>query len=179
MITWGDLGNSLWLSAFLVIVSFLLFLPCFGVARLWLGSKVGQRNRPGFIYGSLISGLSLGLTGMIAGFLTGSSRAPAVSALVPAILTFTGLLVIYLIGKSALRAALAAFAVFLFSVNLLVGTVLGSTSRDRHQELLTSVEVRKAKADDEFAVRQYRQGLGLPPEEPKETARSNSDDNEK
>jgi hypothetical protein len=56
--------------------------------------------------------------------------------------------------------------VFVFAANLLVGTVLGSASRDRHEELLNSLDALKLKADREFAIRRYRQGLGLPPTAP-------------
>jgi hypothetical protein len=97
----------------------------------------------------------------------GSSRSSAVGAVVPAILTFIGLIVVYLMGKSRLRAVVAGFIVFVFSVDLLVGTVLGSASRDRHEELLASVEYQELKADQEIAIRQYRDGLGLPLDEPK------------
>jgi hypothetical protein len=43
----------------------------------------------------------------------------------------------------------------------MVGTVLGSASRDRHEDELTSVEVRESKADQEFKLRLYCKGLGL------------------
>ena len=83
---------------------------------------------------------------------------------IPAILTFIGLIVVYMIGKSNLRSGIAGFAVFVFSAELLVGSVLGSASRDRHDEVFASVEFQKRKADQEFAIRLYRSALDLPPE---------------
>jgi hypothetical protein len=83
-------------------------------------------------------GLPLGFTGVVARFLTGSSRAPAVSAIVPALLTFIGIMVVYMIGKGALRSIIVSFAVFVFSADLLIGSVLGSASGDRHDEILAS-----------------------------------------
>jgi hypothetical protein len=114
-----------------------------------------------YFLSGLLVGFPLGFTGVVSGFLTGSSRSPAISATVPAALTFLGLIVIYLIGKGRLHSIIAGFCVFAFSVNLMVGTVLGSASRDRHEDELTSVEVRESKADQEFKLRLYCKGLGL------------------
>jgi hypothetical protein len=165
MITWDDLIGSIWLGAFLLVVSSLVFLIAFGVVyfggrRSTIVSRILLRGRRAVLLG-LMAGFPLGFTGIVAGFLTGSSRSPAVSALVPAILTFIGLIVIYMIGKARLRAMIAGFTVFVFSANLIVGTVLGSASRDRHQADLASVKVRELKADQEFKVRLYCKGLGL------------------
>jgi len=104
---------------------------------------------------------------MAAGFLTGSSRVPAVAAVVPAILTFVGLTVVYLMGKGKLRALLAGMIVLLFSINLLLGTLLGTVSRDRQEQLETSVAVSEARAEKELAIRKYRSALGLPAVPPK------------
>src|SRR5262249_35308729 len=61
-----------------------------------------------------------------------------------------------MIGKGRLRSIIAGLTVFVFSADLLVGTVLGSASRDRHQEFLGSVEVQNLRAEDELAIRLYR-----------------------
>lgn len=162
LITWSDLRDIFWLAAFLFAVSFFVFLLSYGGARVahkFTGSN--SRERP-IILAGFLSGFPIGFTGIVAGFLTGSSRSPAVSALVPAILTFIGLMAVYIIGKGRLKSIIAGFAIFVFSAELLVGVVLGSTSRDRHQELLGSVEVQNRKAEDELAIRLYRKGLGLP-----------------
>jgi hypothetical protein len=176
MITWSDLGNGFWLWGFLFVVSLLVYLPVYCIARIWVNSFTIAERSKRIIGTGLLSGISLGFAGIVAGFLTGSSRAPAVSALVPAVLTFVGLVVVYLIGKSVLRSTLAGFIVFVFSANLLVGTVIGSASRDRHEEYVQSPQFLKLKADQEFAVRQYRRALGLPLDAPKKDQTETSSD---
>jgi hypothetical protein len=168
MITWTDLRDSFWLAGFLLLVSLVVFFIVYGIGRLWIRRSIVSSRRADVVLSGFLVGISLGFTGMIAGFLTGSSRAPAVSALVPAILTFIGLLIVYLIGKGGLRSTIAGFVVFIFSANLLIGIVLGSASRDRHEEYLESLTVQKLKADQEFGIRQYRRVLGLPLDAPKQ-----------
>jgi amino acid transporter len=161
--TKDDINFSLWILAFLFLISIIMFVLLYSTLAicLWFARYISNPRERTVVLAGLMVGLPLGFTGIVAGFLTGSSRSPAVSALVPAILTFIGLIVVYMLGKGRLRAAIAGFAVFIFSVNLLVGTVLGSASRDRHEEELTSVRVRELKADEEFKVRLYCKGLGL------------------
>src|SRR4029077_14610120 len=144
MITWSDLRDGFWLAGFLFAASLLVLLPIYAIARLWFASSDRSTHEAKVVIGAaLLGSASLGFTGMVAGFLTGSSRAPAVSALVPAILTFTGLLVVYLISKSRVGSTWAGLVVFVFAANLLVGTVLGTASRDRHEELLNGLDVLK------------------------------------
>ena len=161
--TLEDIRNSFWLAGFLLILSTILFLLlyCIMLVSLQLSPYSSSSRQRGVILSGLLVGFPLGFTGVVSGFLTGSSRSPAISATVPAALTFLGLIVIYLIGKGRLHSIIAGFCVFAFSVNLMVGTVLGSASRDRHEDELTSVEVRESKADQEFKLRLYCKGLGL------------------
>jgi hypothetical protein len=165
MITLIDLRDSLWLSAFLLAVSAAIFALFYAMSRAWFHRSDRQTK---IVLSGFLVGFPLGVTGMISGFLTGSSRSPAVSALVPAILTFIGLIVVYMLGKGRLRAIIASFAVFIFALNLLVGTVLGSASRDRREEIISSADVQKLRADQEFAIRLYRKGLGLPLDIPRQ-----------
>ena len=112
---------------------------------------------------NLWAGLPLGVAGMIAGFITGLSRAPAVSALVPAALTLTGGVALYLIRKDRSQAVAVGLAIIAFSLNLLVGTNLGSVSRERVSAQKTSLEYLRRQADDEFLLLRHRKGLGLQP----------------
>jgi hypothetical protein len=124
----------------------------------------GRRDRRSRRFGpraGLGVGFPLSYLGVVSGFLTGSSRSPAVSALVPAVLTFIGLVVVYMIGKGPLRAVIAGFAVFVLTINVIFGAVIGAASRDRHEEELASAKVRELKADQEFKLRMYCRGLGL------------------
>jgi hypothetical protein len=140
MITWSDLTNGFWLLGFLFLISLVIFVLSYGAARIWFfKSTTVPAGGKTVLLAGLLSGLPLGFTGMVAGFLTGSSRAPAVSASVPAILKFIGLIVVYLIGRGRLRAIIAGFAVCVFSADLLVGAVLGTSSRDRYEEIAGSI----------------------------------------
>jgi hypothetical protein len=64
--------------------------------------------------------------------------------------------------KGSLRSIVVGFAVFVFTFDLLIGTILGSVSRDRHDEYVESIDYQKDKADRELAIRVYRGALDLP-----------------
>jgi hypothetical protein len=156
-----DLIQSTLLVVFLLIVSTIIFVISYCGAYVLCKATISSFRQRAIILKGSLSGLPVGFTGLIAGVLTGLSRSPAVSALVPAILTFVGLVVVYMIDKGRVRAILTDFTVFLFSANLIVGTSLGSASRDRYEEHLASITFREFRADQEFKVRLYCKGLGL------------------
>jgi hypothetical protein len=157
-----DVENSIWLFICLFALSAMVFLVCcLIISGIFYLGGFKSRSLGIMITRVLIVGLPLGFTGVVSGFLTGLSRSPAVSATVPAALTFLGLVVVYLVGKGPARAIVAGFAVFVFSANLIVGTVLGGASRDRYAEQASSVDIRQFKANEEFKVRLYCKGLGL------------------
>jgi hypothetical protein len=161
MVTVSDLISSLWLGLFLLAVAFTTFsLAKWGVLFSDAMTYPTARQRA-TIRAGVNAGFPLSFTGLVIGFLTGSSRSPAVSALVPAILTFIGLFLIYMIGKGRLRAFIAGFAVFAFTVNLVTGVVLGAASRDRHEEVLKSFEARRHEADVELSLRLHCVRIGL------------------
>jgi hypothetical protein len=163
--TFRDLIDGFWLSVFLAALSVIIFIILYLLMILAVAVRPTLTARATKVIRSgLMVGLPLGFVGIVSGFPTGSSRSPAVSATVPAALTLLGLMVIYLINKGPARSIIVGFAVFLFSINLLFGTVLGSSSRDRREEELWSVEVRTAQAEREFKTRLYCKGLGLIPD---------------
>jgi hypothetical protein len=168
MISWPDIINVFTFTCVLLLISLVIFLASYYANLIVFKVKMAHGTRQ--ILRGLWGGFPLGFTGLAAGFLTGSSRTPAVTALVPAILTFVGLSVVYLMGKGSLRAIVAGSIVLVFSTNLIVGTLLGSVSRERAEQLSGSAEVSKARAEREFAIRRYRSALGLPPETPKSAA---------
>jgi hypothetical protein len=165
MISWQDIVNVLIFTGFLFLFSGTIFLLTYAVTKLLSRLKGVRATQP--LFRGIWGGFPLGFTGMAAGYLTGSSRTPAVAALVPAILTFVGLSVVYLMGKGNFRALLAGIIVLIFSLNILLGTFLGTVSRERTEQLRASVEASEIRAEREFAIRQYRNGLGLPAEPPK------------
>jgi hypothetical protein len=166
MVTFRDIGVAIWLLFGITIIAILLFLISFLLlhAALWL-LRADRRLAQAVVH-SAGNALPLALVGMVAGFLTGASRQPAVQALVPAVLTLVGIIFVYLIGRSRVQAPAAGFAVSVFALALLAGTAVGVTARVRDQELTTSIQVLKAKSDRELVVRLYREALGLPSEMP-------------
>lgn len=165
MITWQDVVDVFVFTGALFLISSAIFLLTYVVIKVvskWK-SVWGTEQLLRGVWG----GLPLGFTGIAAGFLTGSSRAPAVTALVPAILTFVGLSVVYLLGHGNFRALLAGIIVLMFSFNLLLGTFLGGVSRERFDQLSLSLAALEISAEKEFALRRYRTGLGLPADPPR------------
>jgi hypothetical protein len=107
--------------------------------------------------------------GIISGFLTGLSRTPAVSALIPAVLTFVGAIVAFQIAKTRAAAMVAALVTICFSVFLLLGSLLGSAEREISDARKNSLAQQFQDVEWEFAVEQYRKGLTLPPSSQRKT----------
>lgn len=85
---------------------------------------------------------AVALLGIVAGQMTGQSREPAVAAVVPAVLTLLGGLMVYLVaGKSLQQQKATAIAVIAFSFNLLIGTFWGSHLRYEAELFATGEEV--------------------------------------
>jgi hypothetical protein len=111
----------------------------------------------------IFTGVPFGIVGMISGYMTGSSRVGAISALVPAALTLVGGVGVYLFGKGGKSAILAAFAIIDFSVLMLVGSLIGGRERVQTEAAQASLENMEVQIEKEFALEQFRRGLGLPP----------------
>lgn len=111
---WFDVGYGLLLVVILVCVCAVLFLIPYVAIRLGLGGTLATAETKRLVLDGLTGGIPLGFTGLICGYLTGTSRTPAVGAVIPAALTLIGLLVVYLIGKDSHKALSAGMAVFLF-----------------------------------------------------------------
>lgn len=99
--------------------------------------------------------------GMVAGYLTGASRAPAVAAVIPALLTFIGGFTIYLVARERRSAATANSAILGLSTMLLLGSLIGSLDRRLHESFQLSLAKKQKEVEIEFAIEQYRKGLGL------------------
>src|SRR5262249_47419798 len=116
------------------------------------------------------AGFPVVVVGLVVGYLSGASREPAVSALIPAVLTLVGGAGLYLVGKGPLRATQVAFILIVFASTLFLGANIGSQSRTEAVAATESVESLKAAADRDFLVGLYRKGLGLPPATSSENA---------
>lgn len=105
--------------------------------------------------------------GIISGFLTGLSRNAAVTALIPAVLTFVGAVVAFQVVKSKSATVTASLATIFFSFFLLFGSLLGAAEREVYEARKGSLDQQLREVEIEFEVERYRKGLGLPPGKPR------------
>jgi hypothetical protein len=103
--------------------------------------------RFGRIYLNLVGALALSFSGMTVGFLTGVSRAPAVTALIPGVLTFVGAFGLYLVGVKGKRATPVAVVVILFSVFVVFGSLFGASYRYEFE--LTQLRAAAAREQED------------------------------
>jgi len=172
MVSIGDLLLSLWLTGALFLISLVVFGVCFAAFRFIANTTLAQNERArALAQRGAGAGLPLAATGIIAGFLTGASREAAVDALVPAVLTLAGGVVVYLIGRGRIRGPVVGFVLMMFSLNVMLGVGLGSKAREKHEELSESLVALKAEANRELGIQQYRKSLNLPPLAAKEAAK--------
>jgi hypothetical protein len=140
-------------------IRFTTRLPGGGVNVNWL-MKLG-----------IFAGVPFSIIGMTSGYMTGSSRVGAISALVPAGLTLIGGVTVFLFSKGGKAGVLAAFAVINFSVMTLVGALIGGRERMQTEQIENSVEYREAEIQKDFLLQLYRQGLGMDPQGPGSSAK--------
>ena len=121
--------------------------------------------------------VAFALLGVVSGVVTGLSRESAVGAVLPAVLSLVGVLVLYMLGFEKGDPRLVSGCVIALTATLGVGVMWGSVLRDdsgRENIQLAEdlawqrqdVPYRKARADVEAEVRKYRLSLGLSPVEP-------------
>jgi hypothetical protein len=117
------------------------------------------RNRRIFLV-VLLSMLSMALLGLTAGKLTGFSRVPAVHAVMPAVLTLIGGLLVYVVSSSDQNSkAIASSAIICLSTGLLFGTMWGSRLRQDFDDYQRSPAYLIEVARDEAAVRLVREAI--------------------
>jgi hypothetical protein len=98
--------------------------------------------------------------GYISGYLTGVSRASAIGALVPAVLTLVGGLSLYLIQETSNKIVIG-YSLFMFGVSLFYGTQVGAYEREYNQ-----ADRYIFLSQQELEIRQWRKNNGLVPELP-------------
>jgi hypothetical protein len=106
-------------------------------------------------------GIPFNIIGMVSGYMTGSSRVGAISALVPACLTLIGGVAVYLLSKGGKTGLLAAFAVVNFSTAILIGVLIGARERLQTEQIENSYDYKENEINKEFLLKRYRRGLGL------------------
>jgi hypothetical protein len=164
--TFDDLLASLWLTGGLFVISAAMQIVIIIATYLYAAlrdrlSSYGWPERDLALTAVWIA-LPIGLAGMVAGYLTGLSRAPAAGNLVPAVLALVSAVALAFIGKTREHAWAVAFSIIAFSLNILLGTTMGATARDNHLALLQSPDYQKKLAAHEYMIRNYRKALGLP-----------------
>lgn len=129
----------------------LIFGICLSISLIFFGTFYFiKRIRFVSLY-VLISCMTFGLLGYIVGFIMSMSREPSVDAIIPALLTIAGGLMIYVMtGKGLATRLVILCALASFSLNILVGTLSGSRLR-------ASIEhyQRFQIANQDESIRQY------------------------
>ena len=103
------------------------------------------------------------ILGMVTGYLTGFSRESVVGAVLPAVLSLMGGLMIFLVGKNQESRSIVSISMIVFALTLLLGTSWGAVMRSTAEEFKKSEEYLKYQAFVEAEVNEFRSNLGLPP----------------
>lgn len=112
----------------------------------------------GVVLGSCIPLASIAA---VSGYLTAMSREPAVTAVIPGILTLLGGISIYIISRRTREFLIVSNVVFVFSFTFLISVAYGSYVRE------TGLISRMIYlTEQERSLRIYRQNRGLPEEIP-------------
>lgn len=115
--------------------------------------------------------LAFSILGMVTGYLTGFSRESAVGAVLPAVLSLMGGLMIFLVGKSKESRAIVSISMIVFSFTLLLGTGWGAVMRSTAEEFKKSEAYLKKQSFIESEVNEFRKKLDLPPIENKDATK--------
>lgn len=105
------------------------------------------------------------MLGLVAGYLTGYSRQPAVGAVLPAVLSLIGGLAVFLVGKDKTSRSVVSLSIFAFSISLVLGVSWGAVMRTTAEEYKKSETYLKQRAYIEKQVRDFRRAYNLPLEE--------------
>jgi hypothetical protein len=106
---------------------------------------------------------SFSMLGLVAGYLTGFSRAPAVGAVLPAVLSLLGGVTAFILGRSRESRLLVGTMLFVFSLTLVIGSSWGAIMRDHAERFDQSEQTLMRRAYIESEVNAFRKELGLPP----------------
>ena len=106
---------------------------------------------------------ALALLGLITGTMAGFSRSPVMDAVLPAVLSLVGALLVYLLGRDAGERLLVSLGVIALTFCLWVGANWGAILRAARDDYVASVAYQRGLALDEIEIREFRESLGLPP----------------
>lgn len=139
--------NALWPLPLTVIVLTAFF---FGIVR----PQEGKREL-------ILLLAAFSMLGLVAGYLTGFSRSPAVVAVLPAVLSLVAGLSVFLMEKDAASRVIVSLSVLIFSTSLVIGTSWGAVMRQAAADYETSEPILKQRALVEAEVKEFRESLGL------------------
>jgi hypothetical protein len=130
-------------------------IPCFSVIVAIIISAVSRvREGRKIIF---VSVLAMSLLGIVAGQMTGMSREPAVSAVIPAVLGLFGGIAAYIFAtKEERQQFLVALSIIGFSLNLLVGVFWGSKLRSDYEKFENSLPILLLQEANEQEIRLQR-----------------------
>jgi hypothetical protein len=121
-------------------------------------SKKSQERRELFL---VILGFSM--LGIVTGYLSGFSRAPALGTVLPSVLSLMGGLVVYLVGRHSTSRVIVSLSIVAFSLTLFIGAEWGAVMRGAAEEYSKSEIYLKKQAFIEAEVNDFRRKLELPP----------------
>lgn len=107
--------------------------------------------------------IAIGILAWVVGYLSGASREPVVSALVPAILGAVGALGGFVSLKYD-KTIVTGMTIISFAIMLFIGASMGGRIREEHEladRSLPPLNLLKRAARDEWEIKIYRQDLGL------------------
>jgi predicted neutral ceramidase superfamily lipid hydrolase len=159
-----EVWKSFWpIPASAVVLSLIIAL---------LAGKCHERREYFFVI------LAFSMLGMVTGYLSGFSRAPALGTVLPAVLSLMGGIVVYIIGKNSTSRIIVSVTILAFALTLMIGAEWGAVMRRADEEFVKNVRRAERRADEEFAksalylkkraviedeVNDFRRNLDLPP----------------
>jgi len=109
-----------------------------GVLILWafilsiIFTSIEYKNNPNKLL-TFISIFTFSILGTIIGYITGQSREPAVTAVLPSVLTFIGGISLYILGQENNKSKLlTSICIIVFSISLFVGIQWGVNIRENY-----------------------------------------------
>lgn len=104
----------------------------------------------------LAIGVPFTVLGIIAGYITGLSRDPAVAAVLPAVLTLVGALILGFSTNGRQKIIAASAVVIYLSLSLVGGIDYGARKRTQYENAKNSFDAQIEKANFESNIKAYR-----------------------
>jgi len=134
-----------------------VFVAALATGVTYVAGKKGQRKELFLVL------LAFSMLGMTTGYLTGFSRESAVGAVLPAVLSLMGGLLVFLVGQNKESRGVVSMSMFIFAVTLLIGTGWGAIMRDTYEKFQKSELYLQQEAFIESEVNKFRKSRDLPP----------------